>query len=114
MDKQFGVHYLLRTHLGIASNVVQPHAREERKSIGSERFVSFIWYLPRAWSNGILTRTFNTISDKDQILKKLEEIATELEDDMTESGWSGRTITLKYKHVPEDASLGFYRSGIHK
>ncbi len=23
-------------------------------------------------------------------------------------------ITLKYKHVPEDASLGFYRSGIHK
>ncbi|PIL27645.1 hypothetical protein GSI_10797 [Ganoderma sinense ZZ0214-1] len=24
------------------------------------------------------------------------------------------TITLKYKHVPEDASLGFYRSGIHK
>ena len=78
MDKQFGVHFLLRMHLGIASNVVQPHAREERKSIGSER-------------------TFNTISDKDQILKKLEEIATELENDMTESGWSGRTITLKYK-----------------
>ncbi|KAI0336797.1 hypothetical protein GY45DRAFT_1238115 [Cubamyces sp. BRFM 1775] len=24
------------------------------------------------------------------------------------------TITLKYKHVPEDASLGFYRSGVHK
>ncbi|RDX54676.1 hypothetical protein OH76DRAFT_1340627 [Lentinus brumalis] len=24
------------------------------------------------------------------------------------------TITLKYKHIPEDASLGFYRSGIHK
>ena len=24
------------------------------------------------------------------------------------------TITLKYKHVPEDASLGFYRSGIHE
>ncbi|VDC06396.1 unnamed protein product [Peniophora sp. CBMAI 1063] len=78
MDKQFGVHFLLRTHLGIASNVVQPYAREERKSIGSER-------------------TFNTISDKDTILKKLEEIATELENDMTESGWSGRTITLKYK-----------------
>ncbi|KZV59310.1 DNA/RNA polymerase [Peniophora sp. CONT] len=78
MDKQFGVHFLLRTHLGIASNVVQPHAREERKSIGSER-------------------TFNTISDKEQILKKLDEIATELEDDMSESGWSGRTITLKYK-----------------
>lgn len=24
------------------------------------------------------------------------------------------TITLKYKHVPEDASLGYYRSGIHR
>jgi DNA polymerase kappa len=29
---------MLRIHLGIASNVVQPWAREEKKSIGSERF----------------------------------------------------------------------------
>lgn len=37
MDKYFGVRFMLRTYLGIASNVVQPWAREERKSIGSER-----------------------------------------------------------------------------
>lgn len=39
MDKQFGLHFLLQTFLGIASNVVQPGQREERKSIGAERFV---------------------------------------------------------------------------
>ncbi|KAI0360524.1 hypothetical protein OH77DRAFT_1445395 [Trametes cingulata] len=30
------------------------------------------------------------------------------------TGVKTMTITLKYKHVPEDASLGFYRSGVHK
>ncbi|KAI0711337.1 hypothetical protein C8Q76DRAFT_736182 [Earliella scabrosa] len=30
------------------------------------------------------------------------------------TGVKTMTITLKYKHVPEDASLGFYRSGIHR
>lgn len=37
MDKQFGLKFLLRTHLGIASNTVQPYERHERKSIGAER-----------------------------------------------------------------------------
>src|ERR1700733_9614491 len=37
LDKQFGLHSLLRVYLGVASNVVQPWVREERKSIGSER-----------------------------------------------------------------------------
>lgn len=37
MDKQFGLIFLLRTYLGIASNVVQAYRREERKSIGAER-----------------------------------------------------------------------------
>ena len=37
MDKQFGLHFLLQAYLGIASNVVEPHTREERKSIGAER-----------------------------------------------------------------------------
>ncbi|KAF9051079.1 IMS-domain-containing protein [Hymenopellis radicata] len=78
MDKQFGLHFLLRTHLGIASNVVQPIQREERKSIGSER-------------------TFNPIDDKEKLLQKLEEISVELEADMARDGWTGRTITLKYK-----------------
>ncbi|KAF9529242.1 DNA/RNA polymerase [Crepidotus variabilis] len=78
MDKQFGLVFLLRTYLGIASNVVRPHAREERKSIGSER-------------------TFSALDSKDKILDKLTEISVELEKDMEESGWVGRTITLKYK-----------------
>ncbi|EJF63816.1 hypothetical protein DICSQDRAFT_101872 [Dichomitus squalens LYAD-421 SS1] len=30
------------------------------------------------------------------------------------TGIKTMTITLKYKHLPDDASLGFYRSGIHK
>ncbi|KAH9839306.1 DNA/RNA polymerase [Rhodofomes roseus] len=78
MDKQFGLHFLLQAYLGIASNVVQPGTREERKSIGAER-------------------TFTSISDKDKIFQKLEEVAAELESDMTNGGWTGKTVTLKYK-----------------
>ncbi|KAH8977778.1 hypothetical protein EDB86DRAFT_3054602 [Lactarius hatsudake] len=78
LDKHFGLHSLLRVYLGIASNVVQPWVREERKSIGSER-------------------TFRAISEKEKILEKLEDIAAELEDDMERGGWTGRTVTLKYK-----------------
>uniref|UniRef100_A0A0W0F0C4 DNA polymerase kappa n=1 Tax=Moniliophthora roreri TaxID=221103 RepID=A0A0W0F0C4_MONRR len=78
LDKHFGLRYLLQTYLGIASNVVKPHSREERKSIGAER-------------------TFNPIQDRELILDKLEEVAVELENDMTQGGWTGRTVTLKYK-----------------
>jgi DNA polymerase kappa len=38
MDKQFGLNFLLKTYLGIASNVIRPGQREERKSVGSERW----------------------------------------------------------------------------
>ena len=31
------------------------------------------------------------------MVEKLEDIAAELEDDMRETGWTGRTVTLKYK-----------------
>jgi DNA polymerase kappa len=31
------------------------------------------------------------------MVEKLVEIAAELEDDMRETGWTGRTVTLKYK-----------------
>lgn len=78
MDKYFGLHFLLQTYLGIASNVVEPGQREERKSIGAER-------------------TFHTISSKEDIFKKLEEVAAELSEDMENSGWTGKTVTLKYK-----------------
>ncbi|EIW63572.1 DNA/RNA polymerase [Trametes versicolor FP-101664 SS1] len=78
LDKHFGLEFLLQAYLGIASNVVQPGQREERKSIGAER-------------------TFNALSDTAKIYAKLEEVAAELEADMEESGWTGKTITLKYK-----------------
>ncbi|EKM80636.1 hypothetical protein AGABI1DRAFT_55621 [Agaricus bisporus var. burnettii JB137-S8] len=78
MDKQFGLHYLLKTYLGISSNEVRPPQREERKSIGSER-------------------TFSPLDDGEVLLQKLEHIASELETDMARNGWAGKTITLKYK-----------------
>ncbi|KAF7315401.1 IMS-domain-containing protein [Mycena indigotica] len=78
MDKQFGLVYLLQKHLGIASNHVQPPERDERKSIGAER-------------------TFAPLSDKEKIIEKLYEVCAELEADMEQTQWAGRTITLKYK-----------------
>ncbi|OAX39121.1 IMS-domain-containing protein [Rhizopogon vinicolor AM-OR11-026] len=78
MDKRFGLVFLLRTYLGIASNVVEPIQREERKSIGAER-------------------TFHALHDKVQILRQLEAVAGELENDMVREGWTGKTVTLKYK-----------------
>jgi DNA polymerase kappa len=65
-------------HLGLGSTAVAPSQREERKSIGAER-------------------TFSTLADKESVLKKLDDVAVELAKDMTESGWVGKTITLKYK-----------------
>lgn len=52
LDKELGLKSLLRSHLGIASNVVAPHAREDTKSIGSERSVPrlIIWF-PRAYQH---------------------------------------------------------------
>ncbi|KAG6920254.1 hypothetical protein DXG01_005023 [Tephrocybe rancida] len=78
MDKQFGSQFLFRTYLGVTSNVVQPRARSERKSIGAER-------------------TFSSLADQEKILLKLDEIAVELEKDMSQNGWTGRTVTLKFK-----------------
>ncbi|KIK67147.1 hypothetical protein GYMLUDRAFT_37190 [Collybiopsis luxurians FD-317 M1] len=78
LDKEFGLQFMLQTYLGIASNIVRPHSREERKSIGAER-------------------TFHAIDDKDKLLQKLDEVAEELENDMAESRWAGRTVTLKFK-----------------
>ena len=95
MDKHFGMHFLLQTYLGIASNIVEPGQREERKSIGAERYVLHTrTYFYFSNSN---TRTFHAIGDKELILEKLEEVAAELQDDMENSGWTGKTVTLKYK-----------------
>ncbi|KAH8119544.1 DNA/RNA polymerase [Phellopilus nigrolimitatus] len=78
MDHYFGKTFLFRAHLGIASNVVEPHQREERKSIGAER-------------------TFSSTDNLEKILEKLDEVSIELENDMKENGWAGKTVTLKYK-----------------
>ncbi|KAI8993891.1 DNA/RNA polymerase [Trametes punicea] len=78
LDRQFGLEFLLQAYLGIASNVVQPGQREERKSIGAER-------------------TFNALSDTAKIYAKLQEVAAELEHDLEGGGWTGKTVTLKYK-----------------
>jgi len=43
------------------------------------------------------SRTFSPIDDRDKLLEKLKHVASELETDMVSSGWTGRTITLKYK-----------------
>src|SRR3954447_8636167 len=95
MDKIFDLNWLLRTYLGIASNVVQPHTREEVKSIGSERLKLLAVIQPIVFISPC--RTFNPLSDKARILQKLEDIAEELEREMSESQWAGKTITLKYK-----------------
>lgn len=96
MDKQFGLHFLLQTYLGIGSNVVEPGQREERKSVGSERFVLTSpakYIILISWD----CRTFRALGEKDQILAKLEEVAAELEHDLERGGWTGKTVTLKYK-----------------
>jgi DNA polymerase kappa len=43
------------------------------------------------------SRTFPPLGDKQKILEKLDEVCAELESDMEETQWTGRTITLKYK-----------------
>ena len=45
----------------------------------------------------MLRSTFNPLSDTGRIYGKLEEVAAELSKDLTEGGWTGKTVTLKYK-----------------
>lgn len=42
-------------------------------------------------------RTFRALGDKHMILSKLEDVADELARDMVSGGWTGKTVTLKYK-----------------
>ena len=53
MDKQFGLMFLLRTHLGVASNVVQAYQREERKSIGAERSIHSLFVFKFIFSHAL-------------------------------------------------------------
>jgi len=97
MDKEFGMRSLLSAYLGIGSNVVEPWTRGERKSIGAERCVQTGEPCIPGLVFNIPPRTFNPLEDEIEILQKLEEIAEELEGDMAEKGWAGRTVTLKFK-----------------
>ena len=64
MDKEFGMRSLFSAYLGIGSNVVEPWARGERKSIGAERsvliqthepWVSFLAFIYLTFSAGLST-----------------------------------------------------------
>lgn len=94
LDKQFHLESLLKKYLGIAGNVVTPHQREERKSIGAERSVHKFSLVVRTLT---FLRTFQALSSKEKILDKMDEIAVELAQDMEQNGWAAKTITLKYK-----------------
>ncbi|KAH7108148.1 IMS-domain-containing protein [Auriculariales sp. MPI-PUGE-AT-0066] len=78
LNKYFSIDYLLHAYLGLGSTIVQPGVREERKSVGVER-------------------TFDPISDEAVLIAKLKEIARTLEEDLQHGGWTGKTVTLKYK-----------------
>jgi len=97
MDKEFGMRSLLSAYLGIGSNVVEPWTRGERKSIGAERCVQIDEPCVPTLALNIPRRTFNPLGDEIEILRKLDEVAEELEGDMAEKGWAGRTVTLKFK-----------------
>ena len=97
MDKEFGMRSLFSAYLGLGSNTVEPWARGERKSIGAERSAQTCEPSVPVPAFNIPCRTFNPLEEKIEILRKLEEVAEELEGDMAEKGWAGRTVTLKFK-----------------
>lgn len=78
MDRYIGFRYMMRAYLGLGNNVVEPGKREDRKSVGCER-------------------TFREKSNSDEILDMLREIADSLEEDLKRTGFSGRTVVVKYK-----------------
>lgn len=96
MDHYLGLRSLLAAYLGLGSNDVHPGRREERKSVGSERFLQVLQALNYK-ANEQRNRTFHTVSSLPALLDKLENIAASLEADLERTGFAGRTITLKYK-----------------
>ncbi|KAK4689989.1 DNA polymerase kappa, partial [Tremellales sp. Uapishka_1] len=78
MDHWFGFRGLCKAFLGIASNVVEPGKREERKSVGVEK-------------------TFRDKTDDEDIMKTLEELVEELGKDLERLKYAGKTVTVKFK-----------------
>lgn len=46
-------------------------------------------------------------------MQKLDEVATDLENDMEQNGWAGRTVTLKYKLDTYQGRRYGYLCGMH-
>ncbi|KAL7411171.1 hypothetical protein BDY24DRAFT_396835 [Mrakia frigida] len=74
----YGVTDLLRSALGCCSNNVEPGKRSDRKSVGVES-------------------TFRDMTKREDLVKKLEEIADELTEHLTSLRFVGRTLQFKYK-----------------
>ncbi|KAH7339479.1 hypothetical protein B0J17DRAFT_655321 [Rhizoctonia solani] len=72
------LHSLLCAYLGVHDNSVTPHTRDSRRSLGYER-------------------TFNPQNDSKILLETLDKIAEGLARDCEKRGWTGKTLTLKYK-----------------
>lgn len=57
----------------------------------------------------LMNSTFKDKVNDDDILQQLDEIATELEKDLTNLQYAGRTVTVKFKHhtYESGSSVGF-------
>jgi DNA polymerase kappa len=73
------IDWLLQAHLGLASHVVQPSQRHERKSVGRET-------------------TFRPSSNQAELLGHLRGCCDQVEKDLERLEFDGRTITLIGKH----------------
>ena len=75
-DKAFS--FLMSVYLGLGRTTVSPSGEHERKSVGTER-------------------TFGDLSGASPLKEKLRHIAEELEEDLSRTGFKGRTLVLKVK-----------------
>ncbi len=86
------IEWLLKAHLGLASHVVQPGQRHERKSVGRET-------------------TFRPTDKEEELLAQLRECCDQVERDLERLEFDGRTITLVAKH---DSYQRFNRAWTNK
>ncbi|KAJ5698065.1 hypothetical protein N7462_000070 [Penicillium macrosclerotiorum] len=70
--------FLAQCYLGLGRTKIEPVETYERKSVGTET-------------------TFHEIGDKDELRKKLQWAANELEQDLARTQFKGRTLCLKVK-----------------
>lgn len=78
VKSEVGLDYLLRAYLGLGGTEISEPGQRNQKGIGVER-------------------TFKETTDVTFFLQKLRTIAESLADDMANSEYAGRTLTLKVK-----------------